>query len=111
MAEFGTVCFCSPTSIRFTKYNFYLIKLSVFQTCAHFFVLFLPDGSIFEEISTDDLLLPTLDVFVLEEGLDKQIIPFRSTHPQVNLHCSKRRSQDGRFIEVLRGLILVPVCE
>ena len=79
-----------------TKYNFYLIKLSVFQTCAHFLVLFLPDGSIFEEISTDDLLLPTLDVFVLEEGLDKQIIPFRSTHPQVNLHCSKR-SQNGRF--------------
>ena len=48
---------------------------------------------------TDDLLLPTLDVYVLEEWKSDQIIAFKPTHPDVQLSLS-RKTRNGHWIEV-----------
>ena len=50
------------------------------------------------EIATDDLLLPALDVYVWEEGKGEHLIPFKPTHPDVSFHCS--RKTNNHMIEV-----------
>lgn len=51
-------------------------------------------------VSVDDLLLPTLDVYVFEEGKTNQFhLPFKPTHPDVQLYLSRRNNKQ-HWIEV-----------
>lgn len=43
-----------------------------------------------ETTDANNLLLPTLDVYVLEENKEDQFISFRPTHPDVKLYLSKK---------------------
>jgi hypothetical protein len=44
-----------------------------------------------EMVVSDDLLLPTLDVYVFEEGkTDQFYLPFKPTHPDVKLYLSRK---------------------
>lgn len=56
-----------------------------------------------EEILSDDLLLPSLDVYVLQISQPGHLCHFRPTHPDVQFYLL-RKNNKGLWIEVFTRL-------